>query len=276
MILYRTGRLEYFSFLFKSGWHIHFSWIFAYNSCMIRRKGKASQARGRLTVRSSSVLPVKAKKRSTLKKEASTSECSCFEKGKAREAVKEVFVQEPRSRVIGTPMHPLMRTMFLSLAAGTMLLCSSMLYYIKVARATDQLLYRNEGSRITAETALSSFGGSFNGLIEDLEDQRRDAGGALPMPPREYLRLRAEQAGVSYALLNRIAYCESKWRMTQNEASTAYGYFQILDGTERLTPQYRTGLRKTDAYVNIDMAISLYQKYGTIPWTESESCWSND
>jgi hypothetical protein len=61
--------------------------------------------------------------------------------------------------------------------------------------------------------------------------------------------------------------------MVQNKKSTAYGYFQILDGTERLTPQYRAGLRKTDPYVNIDMAIFLYGKYGTIPWMESRICW---
>lgn len=235
----------------------------------------ASQARGRLTVRSSGVLRAKTRKRSVVKKEASSSDCSCFKKEEARAPMKEPFLKDSKTSTIGTPMHPVMRTMFLSLAAGTALLLSSMLYYIRVAQATDQVLYRNEGSRITAEMALSSFGGSFTGLIEDLEDQRRDAGGALPMPPREYLRLRAEQAGVSYALLNRIAYCESKWRMVQNDVSTAYGYFQILDGTERLTPQYRAGLRKTDPYANIDMAISLYQKYGTIPWTESESCWLN-
>lgn len=186
---------------------------------------------------------------------------------------KRVDISESHIRPIGTPMHPYMRTMFLSLTVGTIGVFASMLYYIHIARATENLLYQNTASRITAETAMLSADGSFTGLIQGLEEQRQDAGGALPIPPKEYLRLRAEKAGVSYALLNRIAYCESHWRMVDNKKSTASGYFQILDGTEQLTPQYRGGLRKTDPYVNIDMAISLYKKYGTIPWVESQGCW---
>lgn len=186
---------------------------------------------------------------------------------------RRIHLIEQRTHVMGRPMHPYMRTMFLSLTVGTIGVFASMLYYIHVARATENLLFQNAASRITAEAALSSVDGSFTGLIQGLEEQRKDAGGALPIPPKEYLRLRAEQAGVSYSLLNRIAYCESHWRMVDNKKSTASGYFQILDGTEQLTPQYRDGLRKTDPYVNIDMAISLYKKYGTIPWVESQECW---
>ena len=182
------------------------------------------------------------------------------------------IVSQPRK--IGTPMHPYMRTMFLSLAVGSAGVFASMLYYIHVAHATEASLFNDTASRVTAETALSSVDGSFTGLIRDLEEQRKDAGGAMPIPPREYLRLHAEQADVDYALLNRIAYCESHWRMVENKKSTAFGYFQILDGTEQLTPQFRDGLRRTDPYANIDMAIFLYKKYGTIPWVESQDCWS--
>lgn len=181
---------------------------------------------------------------------------------------------ETVSPQIGTPMHPYMRTMFLSLAVGTACVLASMLYYIHVARATESSLFGSAAGRMNAEAALASVDGVFTGLIEDLEEQRKDAGGALPIPPREYLRMRAEQSDADYGLLNRIAYCESRWRMVENKKSTAFGYFQILDGTEKLTPQFRAGLRKTNPYVNIDMAIFLYQKYGTIPWTESEACWS--
>jgi hypothetical protein len=180
-----------------------------------------------------------------------------------------------RARKIGSPMHPYIRTMFLALAVGSIGLFASMLYYIHIAHATENSLLSDTASRINAEAALASVDGSFTGLIQDLEAQRKDAGGALPIPPREYLRLRAEQTGVNYALLNRIAYCESHWRMVENKKSTASGYFQILDGTEQLTPQYREGLRKTNPYANIDMAIFLYEKYGTIPWMESQDCWSN-
>lgn len=260
-----------------AGWPlVHFLRSFAYNSVMIRRKGSGTPLKKRSSGRKLNIPHVRARV-SKKQKDATSSECSCFEKGKKRESIRdEVYLRGNKSPSIGTPMHPYIRTMFLSLAVGTAGLFLSMLYYIHIARATEDILYRNEASRITAETALSSFDGSLASLVKDLELQRKDAGGVLPMLPREYLRLRSEQAEVSYSLLNRIAYCESKWRMVENEKSTAYGYFQILDGTERLTPQYRAGLRKTDPYVNIDMAIFLYQKYGTIPWTESESCWSGE
>jgi hypothetical protein len=183
---------------------------------------------------------------------------------------------DPREvRSIGSQMHPFMRTMFLSLAIGTVGVFASMAYYIHIAHATEPFLFQDASGRMTAETALRSVDGTFTGLIQDLEKQRTNAGGALPILPKEYLRLRAEQVGVGYELLNHIAYCESHWRMVQNKKSTAFGYYQILDGTERLTPQYRQGLRKTDPYVNIDMAIWLFQKYGTTPWVESQSCWSS-
>ena len=157
--------------------------------------------------------------------------------------------------------------MFIALAIGSIGLFGSMFYYIHVAQATAPIL---DASPSTVSNGLMQ--GSFAHAVRDLESQR--AGMDL-VPPREYLRDRAEAAGVDYALLNKIAYCESKWRMKENPQSTASGYFQILDGTEKLTPQFAAGLRKTDPYVNIDMAIFLYGKYGTIPWTESQDCWNN-
>ncbi len=92
------------------------------------------------------------------------------------------------------------------------------------------------------------------------------------LTPKEYL---FEQCiGDCDALaLDAIATCESQWRMVKNATSSAYGYFQILDSTERTTPQYKEGQRKFDPYANVDMAIWLYEQYGTNPWNESKGCW---
>ncbi len=91
--------------------------------------------------------------------------------------------------------------------------------------------------------------------------------------PREYLRQRCEENRVDFAILDSIVYCESNWRMVKNSSSTAYGYFQILDGTEQTTPMYAEGRRKYDPYTNIDMGIFLYQRDGWYPWAESRHCW---
>lgn len=183
-------------------------------------------------------------------------------------------IASPGKGAVMSSMHPYIRTMFLSLAVGTVGVFASMAYYIHIARATEPYLFQRTSGRASAEMAMNSVDGSLVGLIQGLEEQRTDAGGMMPILPREYLRIRTESLELDTDLLNRIAYCESHWRMVQNKKSTAFGYFQILDGTELLTPQYQKGLRKTDPYVNIDMAIWLYQRYGTAPWVESQSCWS--
>jgi hypothetical protein len=93
------------------------------------------------------------------------------------------------------------------------------------------------------------------------------------MTPREYLTLQAEAYDLNPELLHRIVECESKWKMVQNKKSSAFGYFQILDRTERSTPQYKAGYSKTDPYVNIDMGVYLFSRYGSQPWNESKPCW---
>jgi hypothetical protein len=91
--------------------------------------------------------------------------------------------------------------------------------------------------------------------------------------PQDYLREQCEIIGCDYELLNAIATCESQWRMVPNAVSSSYGYFQILDSTERETPQYQEGRRKFDPYTNIDMGIYLFERYGSSPWNESRGCW---
>lgn len=96
---------------------------------------------------------------------------------------------------------------------------------------------------------------------------------AETLTPKEYLKKRAIEEGLDYTLLHRIVVCESHWRMTKNHKSSAYGYFQIIDGTERTTSQYQEGLRKFDPYVNIDMGVELFKRSGSSPWNESKPCW---
>jgi len=166
-------------------------------------------------------------------------------------------------------VHPYVRTAFLSLAVGTAMLLASTLYYVRVSAATAPFL---EGRMITHEAASAVTTSTTVGLDQSAADERDDGVPAKPFP-RAYLRERAAALGFDADLLERIAHCESNWRMVKNKKSTAMGFFQILDGTERLTPQYKNGLSKEDPYVNIDMALSLYAKYGTIPWYESRACW---
>lgn len=96
---------------------------------------------------------------------------------------------------------------------------------------------------------------------------------ALPPTPKEYLYTQCTEPECNALLLDKIATCESQWRMVKNSVSTAYGYFQILDGTEATTPQWKEGRRKFDPYTNIDMAIYLFETRGSNPWNESKHCW---
>jgi len=92
--------------------------------------------------------------------------------------------------------------------------------------------------------------------------------------PKEYLYAKAVQHNLDFDLLSRIVACESGWRMVRNSGSSAYGYFQIIDATEKGTPQYKDGARKFDPYTNIDMAVYLFTRYGSSPWNESKHCWA--
>ena len=91
--------------------------------------------------------------------------------------------------------------------------------------------------------------------------------------PRAYLQMRSEELDLPFALLDKIVECESNWRMVKNPYSSAYGYFQIIDSTEKTTPQYKRGDRKFNPYTNIEMGIYLYTTRGTNPWNPSKGCW---
>lgn len=91
--------------------------------------------------------------------------------------------------------------------------------------------------------------------------------------PIEYLYAKCQAPDCNPELLDAIATCESQWRMIQNSASSAYGYFQILDSTERTTPQWKAGKRKYDPYTSVDMGIYLFETRGSNPWNESKPCW---
>ncbi len=93
------------------------------------------------------------------------------------------------------------------------------------------------------------------------------------LTPREYLRAECQEPDCDFLLLDSIVTCESRWRMVQNSISSAYGYFQILDSTEKTTDPYKEGERKYNPYSNIDMGIYLYETRGGNPWNESKHCW---
>lgn len=95
-----------------------------------------------------------------------------------------------------------------------------------------------------------------------------------PPTPQEYLAQQCQAPDCDALLLSTIITCESSWRMVKNSSSSAFGFFQIIDSTERTTPQYAEGKRKFDPYTNIDMGIYLYATRGTNPWNESKGCWS--
>jgi len=97
-----------------------------------------------------------------------------------------------------------------------------------------------------------------------------------PSTPKEHLYEQCALAehDCDAVLLDAIASCESQWRMVPNAGSSAYGYYQILDSTERTTPQYKAGERKYNPYTNVDMAIYLFDTRGSNPWNESKGCWS--
>ncbi|MBD3251458.1 transglycosylase SLT domain-containing protein [Candidatus Uhrbacteria bacterium] len=162
-------------------------------------------------------------------------------------------------------IHPYIRTMFLSLLAGTISVGISALHFVQVDAAMQPQL---EAASVPMRDAASMIDTPF---VVPLEGTDR---AVIKVPPKEYLKIRTEELGYDHALLYRIASCESGWRMVKNRRSTAYGYFQIIDGTERMTPQYKSGRRKTDPYTNIEMALYLYGKQGTIPWLASRHCWS--
>lgn len=97
----------------------------------------------------------------------------------------------------------------------------------------------------------------------------------VPLSDREYLRV---LASADFDILDRIAQCESKWRMVWNyrhaenpEYYTAYGFFQITRGTAHATD---ASLDRTIPQENIRLAVKLYRKSGTVPWNASRSCWA--
>lgn len=126
---------------------------------------------------------------------------------------------------------------------------------------------------VIATAATSVFSLNFTGIFLLQANPFAVAPFVPPPAPREYLAQQCQEYNCDFTLLDSIIFCESTWRMVQNTRSSAYGYFQIIDGTEKTTPQYAAGERKFDPYSNIDMGIYLYQTRGTNPWNESRGCW---
>ncbi len=92
--------------------------------------------------------------------------------------------------------------------------------------------------------------------------------------PRDYLREKCVEPDCDFWMMDKIAECESGWTMVKNSSSSAYGFYQILDSTERTTPQWKEGMSKYDPYANIEMGVFLFESRGWQPWYPSRSCWS--
>lgn len=93
------------------------------------------------------------------------------------------------------------------------------------------------------------------------------------LTPRQFLWLTEPELA---PVLDRIAECESDWRMIPNSsgASSAYGYFQIIRGTAAITPQFAEGRTRTDPQANVEMAIWLAKRDGVMAhWFPSAKCW---
>ena len=91
--------------------------------------------------------------------------------------------------------------------------------------------------------------------------------------PRAYLAKLCTQPDCDFAFLDTVAWCESKWQMVGNSTSSAYGYFQIIKGTEETTKVYKNGGSRMDPYDNVEMGVELYRRDGIFPWIPSRACW---
>jgi hypothetical protein len=91
--------------------------------------------------------------------------------------------------------------------------------------------------------------------------------------PRTYLAKHCKAPDCDFLFLDNVAWCESKWSMVPNSTSSAFGYFQILEGTEQTTSTWREGGSRMNPRDNIEMGIELYERDGIFPWMESRPCW---
>lgn len=97
------------------------------------------------------------------------------------------------------------------------------------------------------------------------------------LSPVELVYKFSKKYGVDPELALRIMQCESEgYRYADNPNSTAYGYFQILDGTWH-NVMTKMGLpvntSKSHPTVSIEAGIWLLAHEGVRPWASSQYCW---
>lgn len=96
------------------------------------------------------------------------------------------------------------------------------------------------------------------------------------LTPREWLWFKGAKTEYDARLLDRIAWCESRWQNICRIGGTDCGYFQIIASTERLTPQFAEGKSRLNPQTNVEMALWLFYEGGGIRhWNPSRSCWQN-
>jgi hypothetical protein len=96
------------------------------------------------------------------------------------------------------------------------------------------------------------------------------------LTPRQYLYLIAADDYITARKIDKIAICESDWKMVKNSTSSAYGFCQFLTGTWRTT-MLRMGIEngdllRTDPFTNVDACVWLYEQDGIRHWLESQNC----
>ena len=81
-------------------------------------------------------------------------------------------------------------------------------------------------------------------------------------------------------ILMRIGFCESDNKqfnadgtVVKNPTSSAIGKYQIMSSLHRKNAE-SMGMDIDTEKGNTEFAVWLLEKYGTVPWKNSESCWS--
>lgn len=103
-----------------------------------------------------------------------------------------------------------------------------------------------------------------------------------PLSNRELIEKYAEKYGVDSALAWRVARCESPKDgdvdpLAKNPTSTASGVFQFLKGSWKYYGTQLWGsVEGKDVFNrehNIELAMYVMSKRGTVDWTASQYCW---
>lgn len=95
------------------------------------------------------------------------------------------------------------------------------------------------------------------------------------------VRKQVETYFADIPVMQKIAWCESKFRHRDAEGAVVRGIVKSDVGVMQINEYYhrttaeRMGLELYDLEDNMAYARALYTKEGTRPWSSSEHCWGN-